>query len=308
MKPERLVLVGSVLADLSLAVDALPDRGGDALARRSSTEIGGGFNVLAAAARNGLPCALAGLVGAGPFGDLVRAALAREGVEMLLPPAVAGDTGMSIGMVEPDGERTFLTSPGVESTLSRSDLDMIRLKAGDATYVSGYDLLYPSTGPAVAGWDLPDGAALVLDPGPLVTDIPRDVLEPVMARCAILTLNQRETGLLTGVEDPAVAAGTLLPRLPTGALLVLRRGAAGCVLVDGDGAVADIPAPRVAAVDTTGAGDAHTGVLLAALASGAAPVDAARRANEAAAVAVTRWGSATAPAAHETPAIDGPPR
>jgi sugar/nucleoside kinase (ribokinase family) len=56
-----------------------------------------------------------------------------------------------------------------------------------------------------------------------------------------------------------------------------------------------VPAPSVVAVDTTGAGDAHAGVFLAALADGLSPADAARRANAAAALAVTRPGPATAP-------------
>jgi len=56
-----------------------------------------------------------------------------------------------------------------------------------------------------------------------------------------------------------------------------------------------IPAPTVHAVDTTGAGDAHSGVFLAALADGLSAADAARRANAAAAMAVTRPGPATSP-------------
>jgi sugar/nucleoside kinase (ribokinase family) len=56
-----------------------------------------------------------------------------------------------------------------------------------------------------------------------------------------------------------------------------------------------IPAPTVHAVDTTGAGDGHSGVFLAALADGLPAADAARRANAAAALAVTRPGPATSP-------------
>jgi sugar/nucleoside kinase (ribokinase family) len=48
-------------------------------------------------------------------------------------------------------------------------------------------------------------------------------------------------------------------------------------------------------VDTTGAGDAHSGVFLAGLAAGLTGAEAARRANVAAAVAVTRSGAATSP-------------
>jgi sugar/nucleoside kinase (ribokinase family) len=78
--------------------------------------------------------------------------------------------------------------------------------------------------------------------------------------------------------------------------VLVRAGAAGCYLAlrSSDGAV-HVPAPAVTAVDTTGAGDAHSGVFLAALAEGLSPRDAAARANAAAACAVTRRGPATAP-------------
>ena len=54
-------------------------------------------------------------------------------------------------------------------------------------------------------------------------------------------------------------------------------------------------APAVTPVDTTGAGDAHSGVFLASLATGLTVADAARRANAAAALTVTRAGAATSP-------------
>ena len=49
------------------------------------------------------------------------------------------------------------------------------------------------------------------------------------------------------------------------------------------------------AVDTTGAGDAHSGVFLAGLAAGLTVTEAVRRANAAAALTVTRSGAAVSP-------------
>jgi sugar/nucleoside kinase (ribokinase family) len=65
--------------------------------------------------------------------------------------------------------------------------------------------------------------------------------------------------------------------------------------VRSSGAVERVLAPVVTAVDSTGAGDAHAGVFLASLADGLPPLDAAARANAAAAYAVTRHGPATSP-------------
>jgi len=90
--------------------------------------------------------------------------------------------------------------------------------------------------------------------------------------------------------------------LPADALLVVRDGPNGC-WVSLQGEARHVPGFKVTAVDSNGAGDAHAGVFLAGLAQGLEPADAARRANAAAALAVTRWGPATSPGAAEVDAL-----
>ena len=58
----RLVFAGEAIVDLLMWVPALPERGGDMLADAAAIEVGGGFNVMAAAARQGLPVVYAGVV------------------------------------------------------------------------------------------------------------------------------------------------------------------------------------------------------------------------------------------------------
>src|SRR5438067_4566455 len=72
----RLLHLGNVVVDVVLPVPALPPRGGDVLASQARTTAGGGFNVMSAAARQGLRVSYAGAHGTGPFADLARAALA----------------------------------------------------------------------------------------------------------------------------------------------------------------------------------------------------------------------------------------
>ena len=50
----RLLFAGEAIIDLLMWVSALPERGGDMLAESSSIEVGGGFNIMAAAVRQGL--------------------------------------------------------------------------------------------------------------------------------------------------------------------------------------------------------------------------------------------------------------
>lgn len=95
---DRLIHVGTVVVDLVAAVPALPVRGGDVLAEHMGATPGGGFNVMVAAARLGLPVTYAGPHGTGPFGDLARAALAAAGITVL-QRARAVDTGLVITLV-----------------------------------------------------------------------------------------------------------------------------------------------------------------------------------------------------------------
>jgi len=310
--PKRLFSLGSILIDIRVEVPSLPVRGGDVLASAAVAATGGGFNILAAAARHGLPAAFAGRHGTGPNGDLIRADLAREGITLLLPPSTGGDNGFCLVMVEPDGERTFVTSPGVEAGPRDRPLADIPLHGQDAVFISGYDLCYPAVAAAITAWipALPADLVLVLDPGPLVGEIPAPVLATVLPRVDILTLNLREATILAMTDDLvtddlATIFDRTLPRLRAGGLVILRQGPQGCTLAGESipDAPVHLPAPPVTMVDATGAGDAHTGVFLAGLAAGLGPVSAAARANAAAALAVTRPGSATAPTSHELDAF-----
>jgi sugar/nucleoside kinase (ribokinase family) len=320
-RPRRLVFAGEAIVDVVMRVPGLPPRGGDLLAASAEVTVGGGFNVMAAAARQGLPVLYAGGHGTGHWGDLVRAALATEGIGLLRPPDPSGDTGFDVALVEPDAERTFVTALGAESVGEPGGWDEVPAGPGDAVYVSGYGLVAPGSGAGLGAWAaaLPPAVLLFVDPGPLVAQIPPEVLEPVLARCDWLSGNAREAALLTGVtaREAALrlvartARANVLVRLgPDGCLLAIRPPTADAApatdaapvrdaprprVPDRSAAPDHIPAPAVHAVDTTGAGDAHSGVFLAALADGLPAPDAARRANAAAALAVTRPGPATSP-------------
>ena len=304
----RLVFAGEAIVDLLMWVPALPERGGDMLAESSSVQVGGGFNIMAAAARQGLPVVYAGGHGAGPWGDKVRAALAAEDITVLRPPDPDADTGFDVALVEAGGERTFVTSLGAESLREPAVWDPVRVRAGDAVYVSGYGLVAPESGAILGTWaaGLPAEVLLFVDPGPLIADIPDAVLGPVLSRCDWWSCNQREAALLTGASDPVEAARHLAGRTGRAGVIV-RSGRSGCVLAlrapGPDASLSLVPAPAVVAVDTTGAGDAHAGVFLAGLAAGLPPGAAASRANAAAALVVTRPGPAVAPSRAELDAF-----
>ncbi len=298
----RLVGVGNVIVDLVANVPSLPERGADVLATGSSIAAGGGFNAMVAATRQGLPTAYAGGHGTGYFGDLVRSSLAAAGIEAMLPADPARDSGYDVALVDAGGERTFVTVFGAEAELTSAALAGVELREDDLVLVSGYGLLPTTNGAVLAPWlDALDAShTVLLDPGPLVSEIEPDVWESAMGRADWLSCNEREAAILTGERD-VDAAVDILAR--SGDVLV-RLGAEGCLLAV-SGTVRHIPGFPVRAVDTNGAGDAHAGAFLAAIAAGLDPRSAALRANACAALAVTRPGPATAPTLAEVLALLG---
>ncbi|MFJ3482117.1 PfkB family carbohydrate kinase [Pseudomonas sp. NPDC090202] len=304
--PARLLYTGQVVVDLVMALDALPRSGGDVLARSAAFETGGGFNVMAAARRNGLETVYLGRHGNGRFGDLARQAMAAEGIDVATPASDDQDTGLSVALIEPSAERSFISYVGAEGGLSASDLHSITVQAEDYVFVSGYSLLHKGKVATLLGWlgELPKGAGVVFDPGPLVNSPDSLEMQTVLPLITLWTSNCEEALRFTGCADIAQALDRLGQWLRDDALIVVRDGPQGCWLRQ-HGETRHVDGFPVEAIDTNGAGDAHAGVLLAGLAAGLPTEQAALRANAAAAIAVTRWGPATAPVADEVDRLIG---
>lgn len=312
----RVVCTGQGIVDVVMRIPAVPEAGGDVFASRHELAAGGGVNMMAAAARDGARVVYVGGHGTGPFGDLVRAALEAEGVEPLLAPDASGDTGFCIALVDDTTERTFISTSGVEARTSLEDLRMVDLWPGDVVSVSGYSFVHDVKGAALTRWlpEIPTACTVVVDPSPVIGDLGDDAVSALLERADVWTTNDREARILlarrdqgeacprAGASDGTADALVALAVRLVGAIdrtVILRAGSAGAVLAEPGGSVTVLPPMRVRAVDSNGAGDAHTGVLCAQLAAGADLGAAAERAGVAAALAVTREGPATSPTAAE---------
>jgi sugar/nucleoside kinase (ribokinase family) len=300
----RLLHTGQVMIDLVMAVNKLPHSGGDVLAQSASFEAGGGFNVMAAAQRNGMPVVYLGRHGTGRFGNLAREAMKAEGIRIGITHRAERDTGLCVALTEASAERSFISYIGAEGELTAEDLASVPAEAGDYVYVSGYSLLHGGKAQALVDWvlDLPRGINVVFDPGPLVDSPDEPLMQALLARIDLWTSNSVEALKFTGALDIAEALNRLADHLPADVLMVVRDGPQGCWISQG-GDRRHVPGFKVEAVDSNGAGDAHAGVFVAGLAQGLSASEAARRANAAAALAVTRWGPATSPGTAEVDAL-----
>lgn len=298
----RVIHTAQALVDWVVQVPRVPRRGGNVMAPPGQAYAGGAVNILLAAARSGATAVHAGSIGTGPNGDLIRGALDAEGVTYPAPPVPSLDTALCVVMVEPTAERTFITTMAAERVISVASLNTSQPLPDDLICISGYSLLDPTRDPLMAWMEtLPDGVQIVLDPGAVFASIPHR--PAVLAMTNVWTSNAQEAKDLTRVSDPAESPAAVAKRMrKAGAVdpvVIVRDGAKGCWVWEED-VTTYVPGFPQVPVDTNGAGDAHTGALVAKRASGASWVESARWANAVAAIKVTRRGPATAPTAEET--------
>ncbi|WP_427383627.1 PfkB family carbohydrate kinase [Janibacter sp. G56] len=299
----RVIHTAQALVDVVVEVPSLPRRGGNVMAPPPKEYAGGAVNILLAAARQGAECVHAGATGTGPHGELVRAALKAEGVTVSSPVVPDLDTGICVVMLEPTAERTFVTTQAAERLITVESLQTADPQAGDLVCVSGYSLTGTTRDPLLQ-WlaGLPAGVEVVLDPGAIFEELPDETRTQMLALTTVWTGNAEESEALTGESDIVVAAPKCLEHLPTGAVAVVRDGPQGCA-VHADGETTDLDGYPQKPVDTNGAGDTHTGVLVACRAAGLPWAESARRANAGGAIKVTRRGPSTAPSAVEIDAF-----
>lgn len=306
----RVVLMGQILVDLAVRGEALPSPGGDVWAIDEGMHVGGGFNALVAARRMGAEAVSLSPIGEGPYSSLIRAALAREGITDAGPRVAGIDNGFCIAFTDRTGERTFISTKGAETMVPASAwADVVRtMYPGDVLYIDGYLMDHPANREAAqaALHALPEGVLVVLDVSPVI-----GIPDGLPTRNVIISMNHREAqeigkrtadrSLLDRCAQPLGAAEAVCAavRRP----VVVRAGAAGAYVARPSVAATDavdedashIPTPRVEAIDTNGAGDAHSGVLAASLAQGIPLERALLLANCAGALSATVVGPASCP-------------
>ena len=306
----RVVLMGQILVDLAVRGEALPSPGGDVWAVDEGMHVGGGFNALVAARRMGAEAVSLSPIGDGPYSSLIQAALTREGIADLGPRIAGVDNGFCIAFTDHTGERTFISTKGAETMAPASAwANFVRtMHPGDVLYIDGYLMDHPTNREAAeaALRTLPEGVRVLLDVSPVIgipSALPSDGV--------IVSMNHREaqeiaqqsgdSSVRDRCREPREAARAMLSLL--GRPVLVRAGAEGAYIgrpaqpetnTTADEVTA-IPTPRVEAIDTNGAGDAHSGVLAASLAQGIPLERALLLANCAGALSTTVVGPASCP-------------
>ncbi|MGW4906745.1 ribokinase [Streptomyces sp. NPDC004270] len=281
----HIAVLGSTNMDLVAYVEKAPQLGETVTGREFRTIPGGkGANQAIAAARAGATVSMIGAVGHDAYGTRMRETLEHSGVDTDSLRTIEGPSGTAHIVVDDEGGNSIVVIPGANGTVDH-------LAPGDEGVIASADTLLLQLEiplPAVvAGAQAArrHGVRTILTPSP-TRPLPSELLDNI----DLLVPNEREAAVLTDRADPRDAAAALLGLVPQ---VVVTLGAAGCLYLTRDAVPLVIPAPRVAAVDSTGAGDTFVGALAVALAEEKPIREALSWAAAAAALAVQREGAST---------------
>lgn len=289
-----IVVFGSINLDLIVPVPLLPRPGQTVLGSELRMEPGGkGANQAVAAALDGAQVVMAGAVGDDPFRAPALERLRAAGVELSRVAIVAQATGAAAIVVDPEGRNQIAVAAGANQLAKAAAIEDAVL--GPATTLLLQMECDPRETSALIRRARTHHARIILNLAP-----PAPLEQDLLAALDYLVVNEDEAGWLAARIGTTADAASLAAKLGTRVVRTL--GAHGA---EAEGAEAPVrmPARRIAAVDTTAAGDCFVGVLAAALDRGWPLPDALRRAVAAAGLCCTRAGSqGSLPTAAETDA------
>jgi ribokinase len=243
----RVCVVGSVNADLTFSVDALPRPGQTVLASALSTSPGGkGGNQAVAAARAGAAVHLVAALGADAAAGTLRAHLLDNGVDLTGVVSVPGPSGSAAILVDADAENCIVVAPGANAHLTLSSLQTRSVIADSDVVLLSLEIPIDTVlAAARAGRDA--GAVVIVNASPTPA---RNDLTAMAGLVDVVVVNETE------------ATGWLADDVEQVPHLVITRGAQGARHM-ASGRQKDVRAPAVEPVDTTGAGDVFAGALAA---------------------------------------------
>jgi len=253
---------------------------------------GGAANSAAALGQMGVPAGVFSKVGADPNGSFILDKLAGHGVDTSGVCVSDEDTTpfTYVGIL-PDGERTFIHTPGANLSFTPSDINLDSLLGADF-------LLYPDLW-VLPGLDGQPGAEILAEArrrgvvtlldecwglGPNL-DLWEQMLPhvdyalPSLDEMAAIYPDQSPDAILARIHSRGV--GTV----------VLKMGKDGCLL-SSEGAQTHVPSHATEIVDTTGAGDCFDAGFIAGLAHDLSDLEAAQVGSLAAAACIQHTGGA----------------
>ncbi|MFG0264371.1 MAG: ribokinase [Rhodopirellula sp. JB055] len=304
---KQITVVGSANVDLTFRSERFPNPGETISGTSMQQGMGGkGANQAVVAARLGAHVSFVARVGKDGFGTQAIQAYQADGIDTaFVQQSEHQPTGTAAIMVDDAAENCIIVVAGANAELTPDDVRLATCIQDSAVVLCQLETPVKA---AVAAFKMARsaGALTMLTPAPA-----ENVTDELLSLCEVGVPNRTEIASLVGqsvdTSDDAIHAAKALQQRGV-RTVALTMGNQGVWVLDESGPV-HIPAIKVDAVDTTGAGDAFTAALAVFLADGLAAPEAATRAARVAAMSVMRPGTQTSfPTLEEVNAWDSSAR
>ena len=290
----KVTVFGSFVVDLMARTPHLPAPGETVRGTMFRMGAGGkGFNQAVAAHKAGAEVAVVTKLGRDSFADIALKTMEELGMDdSHLLFSDADPTGAALITVdEKTGQNEIVVVPGALNSISDEEVLSFKAQIAESEYLLlqleidlDADLFAART-----AHDL--GCKVILNSAPYAP-----VSDAFFQCCYMVTPNEVEAEELTGIavkDEPSAAKAADYFHAKGVEVVVITLGDRG-VFVSAEGKKTLIPAFHVDAVDTTGAGDAFSGGLLAGLSEGMDLWEAVRFGQATAALSVQKLGTTPA--------------
>lgn len=263
LSPQGKTLVfGSTVVDVVIKVPNLPSTAQDVNILSQHHQLGGcAYNVAHILQLAQVPHQLCSPVGCGVYGDFVARSLEERNIPIFarLPDTA---NGCCYCLVEPSGERTFLSHHGAEYLFRREWFTQQVMEGADSIYICGLELEEETSPDLVTFLEEQRQLQIFFAPGPRITTISKNFLDRIFSLSPILHLNETEACSFTEAKSLQDALFQLHEK--TGNDVIVTQGAEGASFIH-QGKIHFVSSKKTAVVDTIGAGDAHIGTIIAGL-------------------------------------------
>ena len=285
----RAAVVGSINKDLILNMEQVPDVGENLLGTTYGYANGGkGANQATALSRLGARVKMIGKVAEDENGKTLLENLHNEGIDTSCVATDGSSTGLAVIILDGEGKNRIIVYEGANAEIQPSDaVESIETNPLDLLLVqfeTNEEVVINSVNAAIK-----KGVTTVIDCGPA-----KAFSLEKMQGATIVTPNESETKALTGIypdnEESILKASKILKERSNAKFIVLKLGAKGCSVWDGE-RLTLLPAYQSNVVDTTAAGDCFTAAMALEYITNSDIYKACEIGNKAGSIAVSRMGA-----------------
>lgn len=268
----NLLCVGDLNADLAISLTNDLVIGSDTDGTIDMHGGGSAANVAVWAARAGATVAFVGVVGNDDLGTFLVDGMVQAGVNAHVIQRAGASTRAVAAIVGPDGNRSLVSDLSGQTALVDGDVDTNLLAAASWLHLTGYTFLTDQSRPLFVQltkqasehgipWSIDPSAAQLIRARSDVASA-----RAAFSGCAVMFPSDDEAALLADVDDPVMAADSLLDLADC---VVVTRGADGATVARRGRPTFSVPAAPTELCNTLGCGDAFAAGFLTARISGA---------------------------------------